>query len=146
MIPSEQRRRRWIAAWRQLKSRCSLNAYLAIQERAWHMRRHGTNSNYTNHGCRCRKCRRAHAEAEKLLRTRRLKGKSLRWSVRDFREFGRHGTRASYINHRCRCEACKAAQNSYNRAYYRKHRKNRKMSRKAGFKPRGWLKRASRSR
>lgn len=63
---------------------------------------HGTAGGYTNHHCRCSKCRRAFAEASaKAAEERRKKG------LPPGDE--RHGTLNGYGNWGCRCESCKDA-------------------------------------
>lgn len=62
--------------------------------------RHGTPGAYTNHGCRCEKCKAANAEAQRSYRARRA-AREVPWDV--------HGTVNGYANWLCRCNLCRAA-------------------------------------
>ena len=65
--------------------------------------RHGTPNGYGNCGCRCQKCRDAHAED---FRKRRADREARLAADPDLT---RHGVPSTYGNWRCRCEACTAA-------------------------------------
>lgn len=75
--------------------------------------RHGTVSEYSNHGCRCDHCR----EANKKYRAERKKinlSKSTRQK--------RHGTRDEYSRYDCRCDACVEANREYTQTWLRKRK------------------------
>lgn len=63
--------------------------------------RHGTVNGYSNHGCRCQKCRDAWTPAVLELRHAR--------AAKITPDDPRHGTYNFYVNHRCRCELCREA-------------------------------------
>lgn len=62
--------------------------------------KHGTVSEYNNHGCRCDLCREAN---KSYRRARRLSYKENKNRI------PRHGTRNEYSNYGCRCEECRKA-------------------------------------
>lgn len=63
---------------------------------------HGLPSRY-NKGCRCRVCKKAHAERMERLRRDRM----VRIAEGD--PTVPHGTASCYVNWGCRCEACREA-------------------------------------
>lgn len=65
--------------------------------------RHGSVNAYTNHGCRCDRCKGANARLQRRLRVRRADLEPPE-SV--------HGTEGGYSNWRCRCLECGAAHNA----------------------------------
>jgi hypothetical protein len=74
---------------------------------------HGTDSRYNNAGCRCTRCRAAHAAYQRDHRTR----------MRTVpRKQVPHGTLNGYNNYGCKCDACRAANAARGRAYYRARR------------------------
>lgn len=75
--------------------------------------RHGSVNGYTNHGCRCERCRAAEARRQKRWRA----------SVSLRPDDPQHGTNNGYTNYGCRCPRCSAAHKAYNRQYYQS-RKN----------------------
>lgn len=74
--------------------------------------RHGTTDGYSNHRCRCDRCRKANATAHAAYMARvRNEGRIL----------GRHGTTLSYDSG-CRCDLCREVHNKKSREYKRKRR------------------------
>lgn len=71
-------------------------------------RRHGTNTGYTNHGCRCKPCTYAASAHRAVLFARRV-AKGLPPGD------DRHGTTNGYSNWGCRCDLCTAAWAEKNR-------------------------------
>ena len=69
---------------------------------------HGTNSRYTNYGCRCEPCSAAAAARSKAYNAR-PKRKPLEHE---------HGTNNAYGNLGCRCDLCVEGKRSRARAYY----------------------------
>jgi hypothetical protein len=88
---------------------------MANRTKEWH----GTSGGYTNHGCRCPRCRQAWAEAISLSKERRWARMALganntnRTNART--EPVAHGTNATYGNWKCRCRHCTAAHATYER-------------------------------
>lgn len=74
---------------------------------------HGTNSTYTNWGCRCAECTAAFRE---WMRSRRDRNKT-RAVPSDA-----HGTDRGYVYYWCRCDACRSA---HNRSEVRRYRARR---------------------
>lgn len=64
--------------------------------------RHGSDSGYVNHGCRCDLCTAANAVTVAKGRDRRAQVE-----VPDHV----HGTPNGYSNYKCRCDLCRAAYN-----------------------------------
>lgn len=71
--------------------------------------RHGTENGYRNWGCRCSRCRTAHAEytAHEVEKRRALRvndgsGTMIAVGIE-------HGGKWSYRNHRCECGPCRSA-------------------------------------
>lgn len=62
--------------------------------------RHGTFNAYSNHGCRCDKCKRCNADRTKKYRKARRSAPTPNHV---------HGTEAGYVEYACRCARCKAA-------------------------------------
>lgn len=75
--------------------------------------RHGTANGYSNHKCRCKKCRAAWAEYTKQLKIVRKKKLKTNKNVV-------HGRASTYGNHGCRCKKCTTAWTEYFQ-----HRRNR---------------------
>jgi IS5 family transposase len=71
--------------------------------------RHGTDSWYRNHGCRCDPCRHAHTEHQRQLRQNRRDAEP--------RPAWQHGSLGGYINHGCRCVECRRAHSDYQHTY-----------------------------
>ena len=69
---------------------------------------HGTESMYTNQGCRCAECR----EAARLATERRRRARGVKQ-----REFATHGSVSFYRKQGCRCDLCKAASAEAAREY-----------------------------
>ena len=69
--------------------------------------RHGTENGYKNLGCRCDRCREAHAEAVRASRIRRTMNPV---------PSHLHGTLNAYVNYACRCADCRRVANEYWRA------------------------------
>lgn len=75
---------------------------------------HGTSGGYTNHNCRCKKCRAAWSASRSRIRAvNKKQGTESRRIT--------HGTESSY-NYGCRCESCTAAHAAYHREYMRRRR------------------------
>lgn len=70
--------------------------------------RHGTDSTYQNHACRCELCRQAHLEAQRV-------GNISRAARLDSLPPEAHGKLSTYRNWSCRCDLCRDAQNEYQR-------------------------------
>jgi hypothetical protein len=70
---------------------------------------HGTHGNYSNNGCRCEACCRAHREMVATNRQRRHKRTAENGGVAPT---GRHGT-TTYSNWGCHCRICVDAWNTY---------------------------------
>lgn len=62
------------------------------------MLRHGTNSGYTYHRCRCEDCRAANRAYREECKSRPITGDE-KW----------HGTAGGRVNYDCKCQACKDA-------------------------------------
>ena len=71
---------------------------------------HGTEDGYSNHLCRCARCRAANAAANRRRKANRIAG--------EIPEHVEHGTENCYHNYGCRCDLCREA-NSANRKAYR---------------------------
>ena len=69
--------------------------------------RHGTLNAYSNHGCRCDRCKAANAKYKADMRAARRSAPT----PRDV-----HGTDAGYREYGCRCKRCKAAHAEARRA------------------------------
>jgi len=69
---------------------------------------HGKISTYTQHGCRCDECRKAHTMWKKLYDCGLIQKRERK-----------HGTISKY-NAGCRCQICKTACRDYTRARRRK--------------------------
>jgi hypothetical protein len=59
---------------------------------------HGKIGGYTNHRCRCERCRAANTQRQRDLR-----------SGRSGRQVIPHGTDNGYTNYGCRCQSCRQA-------------------------------------
>lgn len=68
--------------------------------------RHGADSTYQNHGCRCNQCLAAHRDCMARMR--------LKLQARD--DPPDHGDNR-YVNYGCRCEECKAAHSAARRRW-----------------------------
>ena len=68
---------------------------------------HGSSGGYTNHGCRCKKCRAARAIMQRET-TKRRKSRPIPDQV--------HATANGYSAYGCRCDDCRCAYTAYNRA------------------------------
>lgn len=79
--------------------------------------KHGTDSTYCRHGCRCADCRRAHADYQWFSNRRRARALATSGVP--------HGRASTYGNHRCRCDECTEAWRAYI-ADYRARRKAKK--------------------
>lgn len=69
----------------------------------------GTRSGYTNHRCRCRWCRAAHAREVRAKRAER------RAAANGGHPIGKPESYTTYLNYGCRCDACRAAWRAYRR-------------------------------
>lgn len=65
--------------------------------------RHGESSTYTNHKCRCEKCRAAWAAYVRESHERRA------LALFDDPTIVQHGLESTYGNYGCRCDECRAA-------------------------------------
>lgn len=84
--------------------------------------RHGTFNAYSNHGCRCAKCKAANAEQVAADRKRRAEE-----PVPDHV----HGTENGYRNYGCRCEPCKAANTNASNRRHKARRERLKAERQS---------------
>lgn len=80
--------------------------------------RHGTENGYRNLGCRCDRCKKAHADVyrernHRLGRTRPREILLQEWAEK-------HGT-SRYRRYGCRCEVCRAAMADEKRRYRARH-------------------------
>lgn len=69
---------------------------------------HGTLGGYTNHKCRCDRCRQVNTDYIYDIRTKRMVDGLPP-------EDSRHGTDNGYTNYGCRCSECTAAHTAYSR-------------------------------
>jgi hypothetical protein len=80
---------------------------------------HGTNSAYTNYGCRCDRCRAAHIAQDVDLRRRQ----AAEVAPSGVHPYATHGTANGYSYYGCRCEPCTAAATEQRRLYPHKPKK-----------------------
>lgn len=73
--------------------------------------RHGTVTAYRDYGCRCRRCRNAHA-----VTTGRTRAAAAAKGLAP--DDPRHGTLNGYDHYGCRCPSCKAAKAVAHRRHY----------------------------
>lgn len=88
---------------------------------------HGTRGGYTNHHCRCSKCRAAWAEYNRMYKARRTRRPLPPGDPR-------HGTPYGYSGLGCRCSRCRAAWAADKRKREAEKRNTRKGARHAARK------------
>lgn len=79
--------------------------------------KHGQNSTYHNHGCRCVPC----VEAARAYRKQYKATILARLAARPDSSTLRHGTRSKYNIESCRCEDCTKAERDYSRLKKREY-------------------------
>ncbi len=72
---------------------------------------HGSLSTYTNHRCRCARCREAQAAAQRDARRRR----AVRFAADP--SLAEHGTNLAYVEWGCRCQPCTEAHTAVKAAW-----------------------------
>ncbi len=72
--------------------------------------KHGTDTGYSWHKCRCDECKEAH----RLVAQKRRRAAGMRAVVP-----AQHGTWGMYVNKKCRCAPCKLAAKEYRLAYHK---------------------------
>lgn len=73
--------------------------------------KHGTESAYRYHGCRCPECRKGRADRARILNARKRKQRKPAPRPASFE----HGTVSGYVYRGCRCQQCREAHTTYRR-------------------------------
>jgi hypothetical protein len=114
-----RRLQRQVRALRESRDAWKRNAQKAHRTLPLDDSRHGTLNGYTNHGCRCDRCRQANTDACRAYKHRTGRNQPYaEWLATVEGCHAPHGTETRYVGGGCRCPECKQAS-----AAARRHRR-----------------------